>query len=167
MGAKKILVLDVDETLLNIEPLFFLEKFKKDYKDYEGKLMFDKYYLSPRPKLKEFISKTQKYFDLVAFSVAYRDITIKKLNALGIADNFIKIYGKEDLIDKKKSLKKVSKDLNIDIGKIIAVDDNPEIFIEQTNVVKIKPWFIGDKEDNSLLNVFKDVLEFNTIKVSS
>lgn len=69
MVDEKILVLDVDETLLNMEPLFFLERFKKNYRDYIGKLVFDKYYLSPRPNVNEFIKKTKKYFKLVAFSI--------------------------------------------------------------------------------------------------
>ena len=168
MGDRKVLVLDVDETLLNMEPLFFLEKFKKDYKSYEGRLVFDKYYLSPRPGIKEFIKKSKEHFDLAAFSVVSREITKKKLKILGILNDFIRVYGKEDLINNKKSLKKIADDLKVDINHIVAVDDRPEFFLEQDRVIKIKPWFIGgNKEDNALLEVFENKLKLNTIKILS
>ncbi len=163
---EKVLVLDVDETLLNVEPLFFLKRFKKNYKDYEGKLIFDKYYLSPRPKLNEFIKEAKKHFKLVAFSVVSKKLTIKKLEVAGILNNFIKIYGKEDLQNGKKSLKKIANDLNI--NNIIAIDNAPESFLEREEIIKIKSWFIGDKkDDDSLLTAFKRALEFNTIKILS
>lgn len=165
---EKVLVLDVDETLLNVEPLFFLKRFKKNYKDYEGKLIFDKYYLSPRPKLDEFIREAKKYFNLIAFSVVNKELTTKKLKALDIADNFIKIYGKEDLQNGKKSLKKIANDLNININNVLAIDDTPESFLEREEIIKIKPWFIGDKkDDDSLLTAFKRALEFNSVKILS
>ena len=168
MGDEKILVLDVDETLLNIEPLFFLERFKKNYTDYIGELIFNKYYLSPRPNVNKFIEKAKKHFKLVAFSVINKEITIKKLKAIGILDNFIKIYGKEDLQDGKKSLKKIADDLNVNIDNITAIDDTPQIFLEQEKIIKIAPWFIGDsKDDDSLLIAFQDALELNTIKILS
>lgn len=154
--VKKILVLDIDETLLNIEPLFFLKRFKKSYKEYNGKLIFNKYYLSPRPKLNQFIQKTKKDFNLVAFSVVSRKLTTKKLETLGILNDFIKVYGKEDLTDGKKSLKKISDDFNVNINDIIAIDDVPESFLEEEKIIKIKPWFIGDsKEDNNLLRILE------------
>ena len=168
MGGRKILVLDIDETLLNIEPLFFLKRFKKNYKDYEGKLIFEKYYLSPRPRVKKFIKKAAKHFDLVAFSVVSRKITKEKLEVLGIGKDFIKIYGKEDLIDKKKSLKKIANDLNINISDITAIDDMPELFLEQDNIIKIRPWFIGDsKEDNGLIDLFEQLLKLDSTKIPS
>ena len=167
MGDRKVLILDVDETLLNMEPLFFLKKFKKNYKQYGGRLIFDKYYLSPRPKVSEFIKIAKKHFKLVAFSVAGREVTAEKLKAIGILKDFIKIYGKEDLYNGEKSLKKIADDLNISVDKIIAIDDVPESFLEQDNVVKIDPWFIGNnKEDDSLLTVFEDVLKLNSTNIS-
>lgn len=164
---KKILVLDVDETLLNMEPLSFLKIFKKNYTNYNGKLIFEDYYVSPRPNLDTFLEKAREKFELIAFSVVNRDVTIKKLKAINILDNFTKIYGREDLEDGKKSLKKIAEDFSIDIDDVIGIDDNPEFFLEKDNVFKINPWFIGDKmDDSSLLDIFK-YLEPNPIKVSS
>ena len=168
MGDEKILVLDIDETLLNIEPLSFLKIFKKNYKDYTGKLIFNKYYLSPRPNLIEFINNAKKHFKLIAFSIVNKKITIEKLKVIGILDSFIRIYGKEDLQNGKKSLKMIADDLNTNIDEITAIDDNPEIFLEKERIIKISPWFIGDdKNDDNLLTAFQNVLELNAIKILS
>ncbi len=165
MGVDRVLVLDVDETLLSIERISFLKIFKKNYRDYSGNLIFDKYYLSPRPGVKEFIGEAKRYYKLAAFSVVNREITIKKLKSIGILDSFIKIYGKEDLEDGKKSLKKVANDLNT--NDIMGIDDLPECFLEQEKIIRINPWRIGDNmNDNALLTLFKD-LKFNAAKVFS
>jgi len=176
MGVKKVLVVDIDETLLNIEPLFFLERFRKDYQKYKGKFVNfkdvkNKYYMVSRPRVKEFLETASLNFDLVAFSVVEREITTKKLEILGIKDCFIKIYGKEDLVGKKKSLKTISEDLNIPLNDIIAIDNDPNIFLEKSNVIPVKPFFMGkdneyefqEHKDNLLgainhaLNIRQDV----------
>ena len=163
----KVLVLDVDETLLNMEPLFFLEKFKKNYKDYKGKLIFDRYYLSPRPNIETFINEVKRNFQLVAFSTANKEATIQKLTAIGILNDFIRVYGKENLQDKKKSLRLIAKDLKVDLNNIVGIDDVPESFFEKERIIKIKPWFIGDdKNDEELIAVSKN-LELNFAKISS
>lgn len=148
MGVKKVLVVDIDETLLDIEPLFFLEKFRKDYADYKGqfvnfKNIKNEYYMVLRPKVKEFLRATSSNFDLVAFSVVEREITAQKLEILGIKDFFIKIYGKEDIINKKKSLKTISEDLSVPLSDIIAIDNDPNAFLEKANVIPVKPFFMG------------------------
>ena len=151
MGAKKVLVLDVDETLLNLEPLFFLKTFKKNYKDFEGQTVTfpdakHKYYLAPRPRLREFLTKAKKHFHLAAFSVVSKEITLEKLKLLGVDGEFARIYGEEDLNGKKKSLRKVAEDFNIPLASVIAIDNKPEAFIESNNIIKVKPWLIGGVE---------------------
>jgi len=154
---QKIFVIDVDETILNIEPLFFLRRFKKNYKEYNGKLIKfphtkKEFYVSLRPGAKEFLKKAKKHFRLVAFSVAEREITMHKLNILGIDEEFEKVYGKEDLTNKQKCLGTVSKDFNVPISEIVAVDDNPRLFDFQDRVIEIIPWFIGSENNpNELL----------------
>ena len=175
MGGKKVLVVDVDETLLNIEPLFFLKRFKKDYPSYDGELVnfsSKRYYMVPRPRIREFLEKARN-FDLIAFSVVNRDITIQKLEILGIKNFFVKIYGKEDLINKKKSLKMVSEDLNIPINNIIAIDDMPGIFMESSNIIPVKPFLMGKNDeyeyqehDDNLLGAINQALK-QGIKVVS
>ena len=168
MGAKKVLVLDIDETLLNIEPLSFLRRFKKNYEEYEGSLIFNKYYISPRPNVRAFLEAAKEHFDLIAFSVVEKEFTKQKLEKLGILNFFSKIYGKESLVEGKKILNVIANDLNKDIKDIIIIDDKPNLIKEQNNVISISPWFIGnDKEDNELMKVFNKFLKVNIIEVSS
>ena len=168
MGRKKVLVLDVDETLLNIEPLFFLKKFKKNYEEYEGSIIFDKYYISPRPNAKAFLQKAKDHFELVAFSVAEREFTMQKIEKLGMLGFFSKVYGKESLAEGKKELNLIAKDLNRDIKDIMMIDDDPNRVIEKDKVIKVNPWFIGgDKEDSELANIFDKLLKLELVEISS
>ncbi len=165
---KKVLVLDIDETLLNLEPLSFLEKFKKNYKEYEGAIIFDKYYISPRPDAKKFLESAEKHFELVAFSVADKELTREKLKKVGLLNYFSRIYGRESLIKGKKVLTKVSEDLNKDVNDIIIIDNEPHLIAEQNNVIGISSWFIGsDKGDNELMKVFDKLLKFNFAEIGS
>lgn len=170
MGEKKVLVLDIDETLLSLEPLFFLKRFRKGYQDSEGRTVTFhdakyKYYLAPRPRLKEFLAEAKKRFRLAAFSVVSKEVTREKLELLGLDKEFAKIYGAEDLLDKKKSLQKVAEDFNVPLTSVIAIDDKPEAFAEAGKVIKVKPWLIGgnveyeyqNNEDN-LLGAFAKAL---------
>ncbi len=152
----KVLVLDVDETLLNIERLSFLRIFKKNYADSGGKVITfpgseTEYYISLRPGTTEFLEEARKHFRLAAFSVVGKEITAKKLKSLGICRYFEKIYGQEDLIDRKKHLDKISRDFNVQLKEIVAIDDNPSAFDLQERVISINPWFIGSKADPSEL----------------
>jgi|GEM_PF-3419140 len=168
MRCKKVLVLDIDETLLNIEPLFFLRKFKKNYEEYEGAEIFSKYYISPRPNAKAFLQKASEHFEIVAFSVADQELTRQKLERVGMLSFFSRIYGKESLLDKKKSLKIIADDIGRDMGDLIIVDDEPDNITEKDNVISISPWFIGgDKEDCELINVFEKLLKLQLVEVGS
>jgi len=168
MGAKKVLVLDIDETLLNIEPLSFLKRFKKNYEEYEGSLIFSKYYISPRPNVRVFLEAAKEHFDLIAFSVVEKEFTKQKLEKLGLLNYFSRIYGKEALIDGKKILSVIANDLNKDIRDIMIIDDKPNLIKEQNNIIGISPWFIGnDKKDNELMRIFDKLLKINVIEVSS
>ncbi len=157
MTGKRVLVIDIDETLLNLEPVFFLKRFRKNYQDFEGRTVTfpdakHKYYLAPRPRLKEFFAEAKKHFQLAAFSVVSKDITQKKLKLLGLDTEFDKIYGEEDLLDKKKNLQKVAEDFNVPLTYVIAIDDKPEAFTEASKVIKVKPWLIGGNIDYEYQN---------------
>lgn len=168
MGDKRILVLDIDETLLNIEPLFFLERFRKNYKEYEGTMIFDKYYISPRPNVREFLKKAKEHFDIIAFSVIERKFTKQKLEKLGMLNCFSGIYGEESLIDGKKTINTIAKDLNREIKDIIIIDDKPSQILEKDNVIGISPWFIGsNKEDNELIKLLDKLLKLDAAEISS
>ncbi len=149
MVKRGILVLDVDETLLNIEPLFFLKKFHQNYAQYNGKTVSfynREYYIAVRPKVHEFLQKASENFDLVAFSIVDKNTTTQKLASLGLNGFFVKIYGQEDLIDNKKSLKIISNDFNTPMEMLTAIDNTPDSFAERDNIIAVKPFYIGQEE---------------------
>ena len=151
MKNMPILVIDVDETLLNIEPLFFLKNLRKNYNEYKGKLIqFNgynkKYWLSPRPRVNEFLRKAKENFNLVAYSIVDKNITIEKLKHAGLHQHFIRVYGEQDLVNGKKSMEIVSKDLNVPLNSIVAIDDIPEMHDDITNVIPVRKWLIGHDE---------------------
>lgn len=155
ISAKKFIVLDIDETLLNIEPLSYIMKFKKNCMDNNGKLItfFGKdYYASLRPNVTPFLRELSKKHLLIAFSTVEREVSKKKLQAFSLENYFVKIYGKEDMIDKRKSIQVICNDFNITKTDICVIDDNPQIYVpgEISSITKISPWFIG-LEDNQLL----------------
>lgn len=166
----KVLVVDVDETMLSLEPLFFLKRFRKNYLDFEGDTVtfpgvVNEYYLAPRPRLQEFVAEARKHFRLVAFSVVSKEITNKKLKLLGLDSEFARVYGHEDLMEGKKSLRKVAEDSNVPLAHVIAIDDKPEAFAEAGKVIKVKPWLIGSNveyeyqnNDDNLLGAFAKAL---------
>jgi phosphoglycolate phosphatase-like HAD superfamily hydrolase len=158
MGVKKVLVVDVDETLLSLEPLFFLKKFKKDYEEYGGKTIFGRYYISARPNAELFLKMAKEKYDLAAFSVVGKDITEQKLKAVNLFSYFSKIYGKESLVEGKKNPNLIAEDMNVNPDEIMIIDDKPGQVIGEA--IEISPWFIGNnKEDEELIKVFEQKLK--------
>ncbi len=149
MGGR-FLVLDVDETLLNIEPTSFLRLFRKDYAKQGKTVRFPgvkgEYHLTPRPNVKNFLEQTSKEYSLVAYSVVERSFTQEKLERLELAHYFKKVFGKEDLVGKKKSLARVAELLNVSVNDLVAIDDKPNMYLESARVIPVKPWFANDYE---------------------
>jgi len=158
MGVKKVLVIDVDETLLTIEPLFYLERFHRDYSKKEGvKVIFlDKeYYLMPRPYVRFFLEKLRNDYNLVAWSIADREITRKKLELLGLDNYFTYLFGKQDLHNGKKSLRWLADFINIPLDALAAIDDNPKLYDIPRQVIPITSWLAGSHDDNELIKAIK------------
>lgn len=167
MDKKRILVVDVDETLLNIEPLFFLKKFHPNYTEHHGKeITFynREYYITARPRVHEFLQKASENFDLIAFSIVDKNTTTQKLTAIGLNDFFMKIYGQENLINNKKSLKMLSNEFGVPLELLTAIDNTPDSFAEKDNIIAVKPFYIGQEEyefqehEDNLMGALKQAL---------
>ena len=100
------------------------------------------------------LKKAKEQFDLVAYSTVEREYTKEKLAALQLLHFFARVFGREDLVNKKKSLKIIAENMNTDINNIILIDDKPDLVEEQNNVLTVLPWFIGgNKQDNALIKL--------------
>ncbi len=164
MGGNYI-VLGVDRTILNLEPVFFLRNFNRDLKNINAikfQYLNKDYLLAARPRLTEFLEKLSHDFIIVAYSEMPKYITKAKLKMLNINKYFRYILGSECLIKNKKAVEKVAECLSIDQKDIVMIDSSSSNNID--NTIKIKPFMLGkdinyefeDHPDN-LFGVLKSV----------
>lgn len=154
----KVLVLDVDETLLTMEPVFYLERFHKAFRRVSGihvTFAGREYYLERRPFALSFLEKVRQHFALVAWSLAESHVTKQKLQLVGLDSCFVCVLGKHDLVDGKKSVVRLAERLHIEANNIFAVDDRPELYDAHERVIRIAPWSISDTNDSELLKVLE------------
>ena len=169
------LVLGVDKTILNLEPMFFLRNFSRDLKMVNG-IKFDylnkEYLLAARPRVKEFLEKLSRDFILIAYSDMPKYITKAKLKMLNLNKYFKYVFGDESLVKGKKSVQIIASVLDIKPEEIIIVDNNLTNYIGvKQKLLKIKPFMIGkdlnyefeNHEDNlaSVLKTLNETLAYN------
>ncbi len=143
MGGNYI-VLGVDKTILNLEPIFFLRNFSRDLNNINAikfRYIGKDYLLAARPRLNEFLEKLSRNFILIAYSDMPLYITKAKLKMLNLNKYFRYVLGSECLIKNKKSVTKVSEFLNINQKEMTMVDHSSANCIN--NFLKLKPFMIG------------------------
>lgn len=148
---KKLLILDLDETLIHASE-------KK--LDIEADFFYNGYFVHKRPFLDEFITEVSTHFEVAIWSSA-DDLYVNEIvQALGVSCNFTVVWGNsrctpkrdytDDAIVYEKKLEKLKRK-NFSIHQMIIVDDSPEKCRNNFgNAIYIKP-FTGDQSDNELL----------------
>ena len=202
LSDKKILLLDLDETLIHadfneeflntdengikydkiisfyseIETFSFVNKNNKDYdtenitdddskedlKEYENKKILNKVGIFLRPKVKEFLEKVSKYFEVGIFTASVPEYADAAINYLDPENKFIKfrLY-RNNCVDVKDMLRvKNLKILNIPLEKIILVDNNMYSFAAQLNNGILINSFFNDKNDRELSNVLSYLFNY-------
>ena len=138
---KYTLVVDLDETLVH-----YVEEDEKSF-------------VQIRPYADHFLKEMGKYFEIVIFTAAaedYADIVLKELDK----NNFIsyKLYRKHTNQNNGVFIKDLSK-LGRDIKKVCIIDNNKENFgLQPDNGLHISS-FLGDQNDNELLNLCQDLMK--------
>jgi TFIIF-interacting CTD phosphatase-like protein len=155
---KKLLILDIDETLVFVDNKYFFKPYKKLEPDFE---IFT-YFGIKRPFLDQFLRDISKKYDLALWTSGSKEYA-EKINELIFKPLKIKvkfIFSNEDLF-------KGQKDLDIVIDNfpeyskkdILVIDDNKEYFTNDlTNLITIKK-FHGNQNDQELIRVFKLLVE--------
>lgn len=134
------LVLDLDETLIH---------YKEDDED-NGRVNF-------RPYLDEFLTEMRQHFNVVVFTASlqeYADPILNHLDPSGAI--FSRRFYRHHTSEISEGTVKDLGILNMDLSKVIIVDNLPENFgRHKDNGIFIKPWF-DDAEDCALkdLSVF-------------
>ena len=128
-------MLDLDETLIHYE---------EDEAEEEGKVHF-------RPFLEPFLEQMSLFYNLIIFTASLKDYADPILNYID-PDNlfFKKRYYREHTINNLNSNLKDLSILNLDLSKVIIVDNIPENFERQKkNGIFIKSWY-SDEKDTAL-----------------
>ena len=206
LSDKKILLLDLDETLIHadfneeflntdendengikydkiisfyseIETFSFVNKNNKDYdtenitdddskedlKEYENKKILNKVGIFLRPKVKEFLEKVSKYFEVGIFTASVPEYADAAINYLDPENQYIKFRLYRNNCINVGDLVRV-KDLrilkNISLKNIILVDNNMYSFTPQLNNGILINSFFYDKKDDELSNLLNYLIEY-------
>ena len=177
----KLLILDVDETLIHTEML--PKTFEVDYgADFTMDLNDDYlYHTFRRPYVIEFLRYAFDNFKVGIFTTATYDYVEQIMLNLGYdIKDFFFVYDREYCNTKfnnmtrdrhwVKKLDRVRRSLDFPIEKMLIVDDKPETAVENYgNLIAIKP-FIQDQNDIELLKLMsyletiKDAENFRNIE---
>ena len=158
---KKILVLDLDETLIHS---FFESLENPDFEininlyDEIKDIECNKIYVSKRPGLDIFFNELNKFYKIYIFSSSPQDYVSKITKEIDKNKIILKCFSKNDCLTVPggdhyniyiKDLLKIDKDLS----KIVILDDNITSFSLQTeNGIPIKSWY-GNKQDIELFKL--------------
>ena len=138
---KYTLVLDLDETLINIE-----------FKDNSS----NKCILHLRPGLFWFLSKVKPFYELITFTSASKEYAQPIINEIELKNKFFdyNFFREHSVISGNDFVKDISR-IGRDMKKIIIVDNMEQNFrLNKQNGIKIKP-FYGDKNDKILYELSK------------
>ncbi len=172
---KKILVLDLDETLIH--------SFLEPIENYDIKLDINIYdeindrecntvYVKKRPGLDVFINELNKYYKIYIFSSSPKDYIFNIIKEIDKKKVIFKFYSEDDCLTIPdgeqyniyiKDLKKIEKDLS----KVILLDDNITSFtLQEENGIPIKSWYgdINDIELFKLLPLLKKLSYCNDVR---
>lgn len=148
---KKLLILDLDETLIHAveEPLSYACDFS-----------FDRYFVYLRPYLKEFLEFTRTYFEVAVWTSSgseYASAVVESVFGDDYPLSFV--WSRERCVQKfdpeyyeyiyVKDLAKVKKK-GYKLDQILVLDDTPKKLMRHFgNLIKIEP-FEGDQADREL-----------------
>ena len=138
---KYSLVLDLDETLINIE-----------FKDISS----NKCILHLRPGLFWFLSKVKPFYELMTFTSASKEYAQPIIKEIELKNKYFdyNFFREHSVISGNDFVKDISR-IGRDIKKIIIVDNVEQNFrLNKKNGIKIKP-FYGDKNDKILYELGK------------
>ena len=174
-SKKKLLLLDLDETLIHAD---FDNKYEIEEYDTiinfesnnEKKINVDdneninnsnnniiNVGIILRPFVKEFLEKLSLYFDIGIFTASVKEYADAVINYLDPENNFIKfrLYRNNCIfVNDEIKIKDLRILKDIDLKKIVLVDNNMYSFAAQISNGILINSFYSNKKDNELLNVF-------------
>lgn len=148
---KKLLILDIDETLIYLDNKYCFEITTDNEPDF---IYADKYYAIKRPYLDQFLREVSKKYDIALWTAGSEQYAndISKVLKLKTKFNF----SKNEMSNGQKSLTIVINHFpEFSKKDIIVIDDKEEYYLNDLeNLILIKPFF-GNQNDEELIRVFK------------
>ncbi|KAL5725788.1 hypothetical protein ACHQM5_008892 [Ranunculus cassubicifolius] len=164
---KKVLVLDLDETLVHARH----EMFGEDQADLSFTLVENgpNYYVKVRPGVREFLERVSEIFNVVIFTASEKDYADKVIDFLDPKSTLIsrRLYG-----DSGKNIPDGGyvKDLLVlehDLAKLAIIDNYPHAYrLQKSNGIPIKSWFVdpNDEELASLLPFLEGLVAVEDVR---
>ncbi|KAJ2615287.1 Nuclear envelope morphology protein 1 [Coemansia sp. RSA 1365] len=158
----KILVLDLDETLIHSSP-------HGSYRAHHRiEVVIDKvaclYYVYKRPHVDYFLRKVSEWYTVVVFTASLAEYADPVIDLLDTQGKFISgRYFRDSCVPHDSSYAKNLLAVNLDLSQIVLVDNSPlSYFINPTNGIPIQPWINSDPKDEALLDLLPllDALRF-------
>ena len=152
-NSKLKIILDLDNTLI-------YSSVQKIDKLLNWKLIANKFYVSKRPHLDNFLSTLSEFCDLAVYTSSTQEYADKVLCFID-KQNLIqeKFYRQNCIYSNNKYFKDVMK-FNLQNKKILIINDNPKCYLnKKDNIIQIKFWN-GDAKDDSLLKIKNIIKSF-------
>lgn len=165
----KLLILDIDETLIHSDVL------EPDFYDF---MVLNKYYTIKRPYIDDFLKYAFDNFTVGIFTSSTEDYAIEILNNLNVElDKLLFLWDREKCTSKfnydmytyncVKKIDKVRKSFNWNINKMIIVDNdiNSAIY-NYGNLICVKDFLydLKDVELNKLINYLEKIKNAENIR---
>ena len=165
--SKKILLLDLDETLIHAD---FAKEYENDTKNpydtiisFESENEINNVGIFLRPGVKLFLENLSKFFEIGIFTASVSEYADEVIKFLDPENNFIKfkLYRKNCVnvndILKVKDLRILK---NFDLKNVVLVDNNMYSFAAQlSNGILINSFYFN-KNDNELYNVYGYLMNY-------
>ena len=155
--GKKILILDLDETLVHSSFQAMKINNKLIKPDIYFKIFFNyKYqeiFVYIRPFLNQFLKEMHKLFNIYVFTASIKKYAKPLLNLLDMNNYIIKKFYRESCTLSNGKFIKDLKSLNLKLNDVIILDNNPISYkYNKRNGLPIKSWHY-DKNDKELIKI--------------
>ncbi|KAL0487038.1 CTD nuclear envelope phosphatase [Acrasis kona] len=157
VAKKKILVLDLDETLIHSTPVEPFPQFKRFYQ-YRIDVYLDQdecsFYVSERPHLKHFMRKVCEWYEVVIFTASVQSYADPVIDRLECSDKISRRYFRESCANNQGVFIKDLAVLGCDLSRCIIVDNSHISYMwHPENAIPCTSWVADDDNDDELLRL--------------
>ncbi|KAL5723125.1 hypothetical protein ACHQM5_006559 [Ranunculus cassubicifolius] len=163
---KKVLVLDLDETLVHARHEMFGEEADLSFNLVEEGC---NYYVKLRPGVREFLERVSEIFNVVIFTASEKEYADKIIDFLDPESRLIsrRLYGKSGKNIADGGFVKDLSVLEHDLAKLAIIDNCPHAYrLQKSNGIPIKSWYVepNDEELAALLPFLEGLVAVEDVR---